>query len=73
MKTIEHPTKRGQIVKFHTPFEDENPDQLYVVLEIHLNTDRPRALIQALNTGLPFSPSTVVRVADLEVALANYY
>jgi len=28
------PTKQGQTVKFHTPLADENPHQLYVVLEM---------------------------------------
>lgn len=28
------PTKEGQIVKFHTSLPDENPNQLYVVLEV---------------------------------------
>ena len=65
------PTKEGQIVKFHTPLPDENPNQQYVVLEIHLQTDRPRAQIQALNTGLPFPPVSLVAVKDLEVVEAD--
>ena len=31
------PSKIGQIAKFHTPLADENPDQLYVILEINSN------------------------------------
>jgi len=61
------PTKQGQIVKFHTPLADENPDQLYVVLEVIENDERPRADIQALNTGLTFPPINTVRLGDLEV------
>ena len=61
------PTKQGQIVKFHTPLADENPDQLYVVLEVIEDNERPRADIQALNTGLPFPPINTVRLGDLEV------
>ncbi|MDP3680052.1 MAG: hypothetical protein Q8R22_04395 [Flavobacterium sp.] len=61
------PTKQGQIVKFHTPLADENPNQLYVVLEVIEDDERPRADIQALNTGLSFPPINTVRLGDLEV------
>jgi len=57
----------GQIVKFHTPLEDENPNQLYVILEVIEDGDRSRAEIQALNTGLSFPPINKVRLSDLEV------
>ncbi len=60
--------KEGKIVKFHTPLEDENPNQLYVVLEIIEDNEKSRAEIQALNTGLPFPPVNKVRLSDLEVA-----
>lgn len=62
------PDKPGQIAKFHTPLPDENPDQLYVVLEIKDETERPRADIKALNTGLSFPPVNTVLLNDLEVA-----
>lgn len=62
------PYKPGQIAKFHTPLPDENPDQLYVVLEIKDETERPRADIKALNTGLSIPPVNTVLLNDLEVA-----
>lgn len=58
--------KEGKIVKFHTPLAYENPDQLYVVLEVIEDDERSRAKIQALNTGLPFPPVSTVKVDDLE-------
>lgn len=61
------PNKQGQIVKFHTPLEGENSEQLYVVLEVIEDDERPRVDIQALNTGLPFTPINTVRLNDLEV------
>lgn len=61
------PNKIGQIAKFHTPFPDEDPDQLYVVLQITEDAERPRADIKALNTGLPFPPINTVLLNDLEV------
>jgi transcription antitermination factor NusG len=61
------PIKQGQIVKFHTPLADENPNQLYVVLEVIEDDERPRADIQALNTGLSFPPINTVRLGDLEI------
>lgn len=59
--------KEGQIVKFHTPVENEDPNQLYVVLEIIDDNEKSRAKIQALNTGLTFAPISMVRLLDLEV------
>lgn len=61
------PVKEGQIVRFHTPIEGENPNQQYVVLELHAHIDVPRVKIKALNTGLPFAPVSLVRLDDLEI------
>jgi transcription antitermination factor NusG len=61
------PIEKGQIVKFHSPLQEENPNQLYVVLEVIADDERPRADIQALNTGLSFPPINTVRLSDLEV------
>jgi hypothetical protein len=61
------PNKIGQVAKFHTPLPDENPDQLYVVLEIIEDDERPRADIKALNKGLSFPPINTVKLDDLEV------
>jgi hypothetical protein len=61
------PNKPRQVAKFHTPLADENPNQLYVVLEIKEDDVRPRADIKALNTGLSFPPINTVLIDDLEV------
>lgn len=61
------PSKNGQIAKFHTPFPDEDPDQLYVVLEIKEDGERSRADIKPLNTGFSFPPINTVWLDDLEV------
>ena len=61
------PTKEGQIVKFHSPLADENPDQQYVVLEINEDGERSRVDIKALNTGLSFPLVNTVLLSDLEV------
>ncbi len=61
------PNKVGQVAKFHTPNEDEDPNQLYVVLEIKGDDDSARVDIKALNTGLSFPPINTVRLNDLEV------
>ena len=61
------PNKPGHVAKFHTPLPDENPNQLYVVLEIKEDDERPRADIKALNTGLSFPPINTVLLDDLEV------
>ncbi|KQO20836.1 hypothetical protein ASF10_14710 [Flavobacterium sp. Leaf82] len=61
------PSKEGQIVKFHTPLDHEDPSQLYVVLEIIEDGERSRAKVQALNTGLKFAPVNMIKLIDLEV------
>ncbi len=61
------PNKPGKIAKFHTPLPDENPNQLYVVLEIKEDAEKPRADIKALNTGLSFPHINTVLLDDLEV------
>ena len=61
------PNKIGQVAKFNTPLPDENPNQLYVVLEIKEDVERPRADIKALNTGLAFPSINTVRLSDLKV------
>lgn len=61
------PNKEGQIVKFHNPLPDEDPKQLYVVLELKIDGKRDRADIQALGTGLAISPINTVLIDDLEI------
>jgi hypothetical protein len=61
------PNKIGQIAKFHKPLPDENPNQLYVILEIIEDDERPRADIKALNTGFSFPVINTVTLDDLEV------
>ena len=57
----------GQIVRFHTPMEGEDPNQLYLVLEVHKD-GIPRAHVQALGTELSFPPVNVVKLNDLELS-----
>ena len=59
--------KTGQIVKFHTPNYDEDPEQLYLVLEFMEHGEKSRARIQTLNTGVSFPWTTIVYAKDLEV------
>lgn len=60
------PIKEGQIVKFHTPMEDEDPNQLYVLLELKEDGERSRADIQPLGTDWSFPPISTVLLSDLE-------
>lgn len=61
------PNKPNQIVRFHSPLQDEDPNQLYVVVEIYFDMDKPRCIIKALNTGLTYPPTSTVLVDDLEI------
>lgn len=62
------PNKARQIARFHTPFPDEDPDQLYVLLEVKEDAERSRADIRPLNTGFSFPPINTVLLSDLELA-----
>ena len=64
---IQKPDKKGQIVKYHSPLPDEDPNQEYIVTEIHLDTDNPRAHIKPVNIKLTLPPKYVVSVDDLTV------
>ena len=61
------PNKEGQIVKFHTPFPDEDPNQLYVVIELKIDGYRDRADIKPLGKGLGIQVINTVFLDDLEV------
>ncbi len=63
MKTF----KKGQVVKFHTPNVDEDPNQLYLVLEFREDGERSRVLIEAMNWKFFIAPTTVVYAKDLVV------
>lgn len=55
----------GDIVRFHTPLPTEDKNQLYIVVEVIEETERPRAQIKPLNTRLSFPPINLVRLNDL--------
>jgi len=61
MKTF----KVGQIVKFHTPLPDEDPAQIYVIVEISDDETANRASIKPLNFKFQFPPILTVKIADL--------
>lgn len=63
--------KKGDIVKFHTPFDDEDPNQLYVILNIAYDVEKPRADIKPISNHLTFPPINTVFVEDLELAIIN--
>ncbi len=73
------PTKNGQIVRFHTPLPDENPMQLYVLLEAIFDVERPRGKIKALNSDSFLASIHTVFLEDLEITevetsdLLGYY
>jgi len=76
MKAIEENPimpKRGHLVKFHTPYHDEDPKQLYLLLEVFESNDiyKTRADILALGTGFSFPPISKVNLEDLEIVNWN--
>jgi hypothetical protein len=61
------PNKIGQVVKFQTQYPDEDPNQRYVILEIHFDVEKPRALIKELNGGRPLASTSSALVDELQV------
>ena len=59
--------KRGQIVKFHTPNEDEDSEVIYVVLDYIEDGERSRAEIKPLNTKLTFPQISLFLSDDLVI------
>ncbi len=66
------PTKAGQLAKFKTPFQNDDPDQLYVVLKIMNEFEMPRVHIKAVNSkSVESAIIYTVLLADLEVVAEN--
>ncbi len=64
-----------QIVKFHTPNADEDPNQVYALLEIKIDGDdysKSKADILALNTNFSFPPIMTVLLSDLVLAVSYH-
>jgi hypothetical protein len=61
------PNKIGKVVKFQKPYPDEDPNQHYVVLEIHFDVEKPRALIKELNGGRPLASTSSALVDEPQV------
>jgi hypothetical protein len=73
IKGINYDQLKGQIIKFHTPWQMKIQNhQLYVVLEVMEDDERPRADIQALNTGPSFPPINTVRLEFRSSRSRNY-
>jgi hypothetical protein len=60
-------SKSGQVEKFHIPQPYENPNQLYFVLEVIEDDERPWYDIKVLNTRLSFNHINEVNLDCLEV------
>ena len=65
------PNKIGQVAKFHTPLQDENPKQLCLGLGVVENDERSRAQIKALNHGFPFVPINTDSLVELKLIEVN--
>jgi len=65
------PNKIGQVAKFHTPLQDENPNQLYLGLGVVEDDESSRAQIKALNHGFPFVPINTDSLVELKLIEVN--
>lgn len=65
------PSKIGQVVKFSRSLPGEDPNQLYVVVEIADDHDAHRALITPIASGLRIPPLNTVSLSDIEVVLVS--
>jgi hypothetical protein len=62
-----NPNKKGQKVRFRSPLDDNELHQIYEIIEIFLDVEKPRTIIRAVNSGMTFPPTTIVLVEDLEI------
>ncbi len=66
------PSKAGQIVRFHTPFIDEDPSMIYNLLYVDEEDCLHRkADIRAITPNQRFIPINTVMLEDLEVVLID--
>ncbi|WP_257667326.1 hypothetical protein [Parapedobacter tibetensis] len=63
---MEKQLKRGDIVRYHTPYPDEVGIQ-YIVLNAFYDMPKPRVEIQTLSTGLHFAPRYTSFAEELEM------
>lgn len=61
------PDKVGQVVKLYNPLPEEDPNQLFVVLEVTTDLVVNRAKVRQLNSNISFPPVSVYLTDDLEV------
>ena len=63
------PNKVGQVVRFHTPYPDEDPNMIYHLLDFDERDHfpKPSADIQVIFSNLSFVPINRVRLEELEV------
>jgi hypothetical protein len=63
------PNKVGQVVRFHTPYPDEDPNMIYHLLDFddRDHSPTPSADIQVIFSDLSFVPINRVRLEELEV------
>lgn len=73
LKEIPIKPEKGHLVKFHTPYPEEDPSQLYLLLEVkdYDHFDTSWADILALGTGFSFPSINMVKLEDLEVVEWN--
>ncbi|WP_339865379.1 hypothetical protein [uncultured Algoriphagus sp.] len=73
LEEIPFKPEKGHLVKFHTPYPEEDPSQLYLLLEVkdYDHFDTPWADILALGTGFSFPSINMVKLEDLEVVEWN--
>lgn len=66
------PDKIGQIVKFKNPTSEGEAEQRFVILEIFLDVDIPRAIVKYIDSSALSSTHTYL-VSDLTTALTDNY
>lgn len=60
------PFKVNQIVRFHTPLPHEDPDQLFLLLELAEDVQPQRAAVRSISFNGSFAPINTVPLEDLE-------
>ena len=59
--------KVGSLVKYKDPYPDEDPDQLYEVLELFVNEHYNQAKIRPVDFPFTFPPTYTRELIELEL------
>ena len=61
------PTKAGQLVKFSSPYSEDEAKAIFIIKEIFFDVEKPRAIVDFYDPNVYLTSSHVYLVNELEV------